>query len=228
MTTTNSHQSPHRRAAIVYGVLFLLSFLSYGTGSSLVAELADSPQGLEAVADSTPLFVFGIVLMAVVHTFTNIGLAVVMFTILKPFNQIVAFGYVSAAVTATIIATVGALFMLLLVPLSEAFLVSSSEPIYLDSLASLLKKGGFYGYQLSMTIWGIGGILFCYLLSISKLVPRVFPVWGIIGYLVFMVGTLGEMFGYSIGLALSAPGGLFEVSLSLWLNIRGFNRPKLV
>ncbi len=65
--------------------------------------------------------------------------------------------------------------------------------------------------------------MFVYVLGKSKLVPRVFPTWGAIGYLVFMTGTTAEMFGYPIGVILSAPGGLFEISLSLWLIFKGFN-----
>ncbi len=38
-----------------------------------------------------------------------------------------------------------------------------------------------------------------------------------------MTGTTAEMFGYPIGVILSAPGGLFEISLSLWLIFKGFN-----
>ena len=34
------------------------------------------------------------------------------------------------------------------------------------------------------------------------------------------------MFGYEIGTMLSLPGGLFELSLSLWLIFKGFKIPE--
>ena len=68
--------------------------------------------------------------------------------------------------------------------------------------------------------------MLCYVLFVSKLVPRVFAVWGALGYVIFITGTISEMFGYSIGTMLSLPGGLFELGLSLWLIIKGFNLPK--
>lgn len=216
-------KAPHRGAARLYGIFFLLAFLSYGSGSALVAAYADGPTGM--LLDKAA-FVTGFVLMAVVHGFVNIGMAVVMLPILKTFNQTVAYGYVSAAITATVIAMIGAMFLLLLLPLADVASATGMDAAYVEMLAELLKKGGFYGYQLGMTIWGLGGLMMCYLLFISKLVPRVFPIWGGVGYLVFMTGTLAELYGYGIGLMLSAPGGLFEIGLSLWLIFKGFSHPK--
>jgi len=151
----------------------------------------------------------------------NIGLATVMLPILKPFGKTVTYGYFAAAITATTVAVIGAIFMALLVPLSDAY-ATSTDTAHIETLAMLLNKGGFYAYQISMTIWGLGGLLFTYVLRKSNLVPRAFPIWGFIGYLIFMTGTTAEMFGYPIGVMLSAPGGLFEVSLSLWLIFKGF------
>jgi hypothetical protein len=37
---------------------------------------------------------------------------------------------------------------------------------------------------------------------------------------------IAEMFGFPVGTMLSLPGGLFELGLSLWLIIKGFNLPK--
>lgn len=223
MTQQTTTTSPHRMAARVYGIFFLLAFLSYGAGSGIVAFYAGGAEGLAGILANKTIYTFGFILMAVVHSFVNIGLAVVMLPILKQFNKTVTYGYVSAAIAATVVSIVGAMFMLLLVPLSEASV--GSDAVHIETLAALLKKGGFYGYQLGMTLWGIGGLMFCYVLFISKLVPRLLPIWGVVGYLIFMTGTIGELFGNGIGLMLSAPGGLFEVSLSLWLIFRGFNTP---
>ena len=210
MTTQTS---PHRKAARTYGLFFLLAFLSYGAGSGITASMGGD---LTAIADAKSTFTIGILLMAIVHTFVNIGLATVMLPILKPFNKTVTYGYFAAAITATTVAVIGAIFMALLVPLSD---VTTDT----ETLAMLLNKGSFYAYQISMTIWGLGGLMFVYVLGKSNLVPRLFPIWGAFGYLVFMTGTTAEMFGYPIGVMLSAPGGLFEVSLSLWLIFKGFN-----
>ncbi len=78
-----------------------------------------------------------------------------------------------------------------------------------------------------MAIWGLGGLMFCYLLYISKLVPRGLSIWGFLGYIVFIAGTITELFGYPFGVQLAIPGGLFEITLSIWLIIKGFKESEL-
>ena len=220
MTRVITTKSPHRTAARTYGIFFLLAFLSYGVGSGIVSNIGGDLAGMTG---KTTTFTIGILLMAVVHTFVNIGLATVMLPILKPFNKTATYGYFAAAITATTVAIIGAIFLALLVPLGEAYITADTDAAHLETLAVLLNKGGFFAYQISMTIWGLGGLMFVYVLRISNLVPRIFPIWGAFGYLIFMVGTTAEMFGYPIGVMLSGPGGLFEISLSLWLIFKGFN-----
>ncbi|HCL04473.1 MAG TPA: hypothetical protein DHW64_00135 [Chitinophagaceae bacterium] len=75
---------------------------------------------------------------------------------------------------------------------------------------------------MGMFTWGIAGLVLCYLLHKSGLVPFVFAVWGCIGYLIFITGTVLELFGLPVGMLFSIPGGLFEITLSVWLIRYGF------
>jgi hypothetical protein len=78
---------------------------------------------------------------------------------------------------------------------------------------------------------GIGGLILNYLLFTSKMIPRPIAVLGLIGYtlllLVVPLDLVGAVEGSSgIGLALLAPGGLYEfVILPTWLIAEGFRRP---
>ena len=74
-----------------------------------------------------------------------------------------------------------------------------------------------------MTIWGVGGILMCVVLWRTIIVPRWLPVWGIGGYLIFISGTTSEFFNSGMGVTMSAIGGLFEVGLSAYLILKGFD-----
>ena len=129
--------SPHRKAARTYGIFFLLAFLSYGAGSGITASMGGD---LTAIAGAKSTFTIGILLMAIVHTFVNLGLATVMLPILKPFNKTVTYGYFAAAITATTVAVIGAIFMALLVPLSDAY-ATTSDTAHIETLAMLLNKG---------------------------------------------------------------------------------------
>lgn len=221
---TNETMNTYRMSARMFGLFFIVAFLSYGIGSGLIESLTSVPDILASVYANKTQLVIGVILMALVHSFVNIGLPVIMLPILKPVNKNLAYGYLSAGITATVVLIMGAIFLLLLLPLSDEYVKAGSviTPQF-GTLAIVLAKGNFFAYQLGMAIWGLGGLMLCTLLYQSKLVPRLITIAGFIGYAIFISGTILELFGYNIGVLLSMPGGLFEIALSLWLIFRGFN-----
>jgi hypothetical protein len=223
----NKHIYTDKIVARTFGIFFIITFLSYGIGSGLVDSIVRIPDFLNHISDNKTTLIIGVILMALIHTIVNIGLPVLMLPVLIPFNKTISYGYLSAAITATILLAVGAIFLFLLLPLSEEYIkLGASNTSNFETIAVILKKGGYYSYQIGMAIWGFGGFLLCYLLYISKLVPRFFSIWGFIGYTIFITGTILELLGYEIGVLLSIPGGLFEISTSIWLIVKGFNASK--
>jgi len=214
----------HRNAARIFGVFFIIAFLSYGIGSGMIDSITSTSDFLSNIYTNQTTIIVGVILMAIVHTFVNIGLPVVMLPILKPFNKTYSYGYLGLGIAATVIAVVGALFLLLLVPLSDEYIKAGAHASdNFETMGILLKMGGFYAYQISMTLWGLGGLLFTAVLFKSKIVSRAFSVWGFIGYIIFMTGTISELFGSGLGVYFSIPGGLFEIALSVLLIAKGFN-----
>jgi hypothetical protein len=214
----------HKTAARIFGVLFLISFLAYGTGTAFIQSIVGAPDILSHVYDSQTLIVVAALLMGVIHTVTNIGLPVVLRPVLKPRNETLYFGYLSAAIVATVALLVGVIFLLLLLPLSEAFTRSGSAVAgQAETMAILLREANYYSYQIGMAIWSLGGLMFCFMLYRYKLIPRLMPVWGVAGYAVFLSGCILAIFGLDFSLIHTAPGALFEVFLSLWLIVKGFN-----
>jgi hypothetical protein len=82
--------------------------------------------------------------MALVHTFTNLALPILMLPILKPNHKYLAYGYLSFAIMATLILVVGTLFSLLLIPLSEEYVkAGSTMTSNFETMGILLKKASF-------------------------------------------------------------------------------------
>jgi hypothetical protein len=79
---------------------------------------------------------------------------------------------------------------------------------------------------------GVGGILFTYLLFVSRLVPRAIALLGLVGYVSLTIGVPLDLLGVldmseGAGLLLVVPGGLFElVFLPIWLITKGFSAPR--
>ena len=60
------------------------------------------------------------------------------------------------------------------------------------------------------------------LLYQSRLVPRWLSVWGLVGAALYIVPSLGSMFGLSLGI-LMAPTAVQEMVMAVWLIAKGFN-----
>jgi hypothetical protein len=214
----------NKKLARVFGIFFILSFLSYGIGMGLM-NITNTPKIIpsEIIAFKTTILVGGI-LVSFCHTLFNIGLVVIMFVLLQSINRILSYLYLIASLFGTLLLAIGGVFLVLPISISEHIMSASyfDESLF-NSLLMLCHKSNFYCYQLGMAIWGIGGLLFCYLLYQLKPIPSVFVFFGCVGYLIFILGTILELFGYSVGVVLSLPGGLFEISLSVWLIVKGFS-----
>ena len=222
--TTNGNRKPHTMAARIFGVLFLISFLAYGMRGALIESLAGAADMVATVCSRDTLLVVGAILMAVIHTFTNIGLPVTLLRVLKPRNETLYFGYLSAAIVATVMLAVGVVALLLLLPLSDASMSAGSTVRgQLETMAMLLSKANNVAYQIGMIVWSLGGLMFCAILYQSKLIPRLMSVWGVVGYIVFMSGCMLALFGVDLREMHTVPGAVFEVGLSVWLIVRGFS-----
>lgn len=72
------------------------------------------------------------------------------------------------------------------------------------------------------------GVIFSYLLYVSRLVPRLLSKLGIAGYIVLLVGIPTALMGFADldagwGIGFLVPGGLFELILPLLLLAKGFS-----
>jgi len=70
--------------------------------------------------------------------------------------------------------------------------------------------------------YGLGALIFNYLLYKSKLLPRFLSVWGLIGATLMLAMGLLRMFGHPL-IFLALPILLNEMVLAVWLIVKGFN-----
>jgi len=186
----------NRKTAIIVGVLFLTSTVAFMLGSICIQSyFIDKHPNINQLIIGVLLEVYCGVAVA--------GIGVMMFPILKKFNERLALGYVIFRI------------------IECAIIIVSG--IYLLSLLKLIQD-----YHLIIYLFtSIGGLMFSYLLYQSKLIPRFISVLGLIGYALLLTGTLLDMLGHvdldGAGMIVLLPGGLFEIILPIWLIVKGFN-----
>ena len=189
----------NRRTAVAVGLLFIVQLVTFMIGSTLVMAYLDGSAGRSTLAMG--------VLLEMCAGVAVVAIGVLMYRVLKPVHETLALAY--PALRAIEFAVSGVLAVYLLTQLRE-----------------------FPNHLLWVYIpTGIGGLILNYLLFTSRMVPRPISVLGLIGYGLLLLVVPLDLFGVvsensAAGLALLAPGGLYEFAiLPMWLIAKGFRAP---
>jgi len=201
------------------GALFLAGFIVYGTGSNLVNSVVDGPDFLTGVGSQKTTLAFGAFLM-IATTAVDIGKAVFFFPVLERHGKRTAVAYLATMVFEMAMMTVGVLALLMLIPLADKADQLGHDAA--QTLGSLAVEANETAYQIGQLSLAFGCLFLCALLLRTGLVPRWLAGWGLVGYALHMAGAAAEIFGAPISLVLLIPGGIFEVTLAIWLLVKGF------
>jgi hypothetical protein len=212
-----------QKRARVFGVLYLVTFITSIPALVLYQPLLDHPIGYIAGAGQNNRILFG-VLLELLLIIANIGTAVVIFPIVRRQSEELALGYVTARLFECAFILVGIVAVLGIVTLQKE-VAGAAEGSVAYTLAAikdwtfLLGPGWVVG-------WG-NGLILSYLMYTSGLVPRKMTWLGLVGGpLIILSGTLvlfdvADPGGTLQGLA-TIPEGLWELSLGIYCTVKGF------
>ena len=192
----------------ILGILFILPLFFYGIGDHFIMSNLFG----DAAEKSISHIRWGAILVAA-NSITVIFIGIFLYPIIRKSRPNLALTYFSARLVEGVLLLVGlvALLSLSQVEVDTAFV----------ALVPFGQSIQFYAFQLAMIALGMGSIFFCFWMLREKWVPRFLSIWGILGYAMLAIGGVFEIFGYSIGIMLSIPGGLFELCFGVWLMYRG-------
>ena len=206
------------RCSRLIGALFLSGFLVYGIGSALATSATGAPHFLASIAAHPTLLIIGAILM-LLNTFVDLGKGVLFFPILGRHSRSTALTYMATMIVEVTLLDVGAIALLMIVPLSGQHGLNAGTAMGRGS--ALVHTNGMF-YQFGEMTLAAGCVALCALLYRTRLIPRFLSISGLIGYPILMVGAIAEVFGIHIGLLLTIPGMFFELVLPFWLFAKGF------
>jgi len=214
-------------AARLVGVFWLMSSFSYMAASSLIGEFFSSPDYLMQLFPNK-FTVTTAVMLEFINSAAVVGMAIVIYPIIKPYSERVAVSYVAFRLIEAIMLLVGAAALLSLVNLSKELIEATASNVdYLHTMASIIRKGRYVDFQLGMIPLSICGFILCATFYQFRLVPRAFSVLGMVGYFALFLKIMFDFYAVSLGGQwLYLPGALFELSLPFWLFVKGFNLEK--
>lgn len=223
--TTTTVVSP-RKIAIAAGVLYLITHVTSVGAVILYGSILNNTSYIIGSGPDTQVMIGAF--FEIILAFANIGTAVALFPIVKRYNEGVALGYVGLRTLESGIIAIGIIPFLTMVTLRQ-HLTAGADTATLVTLGNAFVAFHNWTFLFGPSFTsGANTVLMAYLMYKSGLVPRFIPVLGLIGGpLVFtfaatvLFGLLGQ---YSTLPTIGAiPEFAWELSLALWLIIKGFN-----
>jgi Domain of unknown function (DUF4386) len=214
--------------ARVTGVLFLITYItSIPAVLFLYPPVLDDPRYIVgAGADARVSFGAFLELILII---ANIGSAVVLWPVAKRVNEILALGFVTARVMESVFIAVGLLSLLSVVTLRQEAAAGADGGSLVAVGQSLVAIHGWTFLLGPGFVVGVGnGLILGYLMYRSGLLPRAMAILGLIAGPVLMARFVGILFGVFepgsvLGGLMVLPEFFWELSLGIWLTVRGFN-----
>jgi len=215
--------SVDQKRARVFGVLFLITFLTSVPAVWLYQPVLDDPVGYIAGSGHDTRIFLG-VLLELLLIVANIGSAVVVVPILRRQNEELAIGYVTARLFECMFILVGIVAILGVVTLRQQA-AGTGEGTLAYTLAAV-KDWTFLLGPSWVVGWG-NGLILGFLMYRSGLVPPRLALLGLVGGPLIIASGTAVMFGAAQqggvvqGLA-TIPDALWELALGVYCTLHGF------
>jgi hypothetical protein len=212
--------SSDQKAARIFGVLFLLTFVTSIAALALFQAVLDDPAGYIAGGGKDNQIYLGAFLEFLL-ILANVGTAVVLYPIARRQNEFLAIGYVGARIIESVFIAAGIVFVLGVVSLRQ------DSPDAADLAVSLaaLKDWTFLLGPGFVVPFG-NGLILGYLMYRSELVPRRMAWLGMIGGPLLLIGNIGVLFDWwdQTGPVnvLVVPEFVWELFLGIYAAVWGF------
>ncbi len=219
----------NRKTAIIVGVLFIAAIVALFIGQAFYNPILGSPDYLDIAYPNRVIVVIGILI-----EFTGyLGLVLIpifLFPILKKHNEVLALGYVSFRLLEVVLLSVAQIYKLSLVNLSQNYLNKGGvDASYFQNIGDSIKSALYWndsGGLIYLVIFVIGALILYSALYKSKLIPRWLSIWGLIGAVAMLTAsviTTFDIFPVLFAILLMIPIPLQELTMSIWLIVKGFN-----
>jgi uncharacterized protein DUF4386 len=217
-----------RKTALVAGALYLITFVSSIPALMLLHPVLHNPGYITSSGADTRV-ILGC-LLDMVNALAAIGTAVTLFPVVKRQNEGIALGYIASRAFEAAVIVIGVVCLLAVVTLRQdlagatgtnaATLVTTGKSLVaIRDWTFLLGPGLMPAFN---------ALCLGYLLYKSRLVPRIIPTLGLIGAPLLIAAVVTTLFGVNEQLSLwsgvaTAPIFVWELSVGLWMMVKGFN-----
>ena len=212
-----------QRLARIFGVLFLITYITSIGALALFQPVVDDPVGYIAGGGKDNQVDLG-ALLELLLIIANVGTAVVLYPIARRQNEALAIGYVAARIIECVFIAAGIIFVLGIVGLRHDLPGAEDAAFTLAALKDWTFQLG-PGFIVG---WG-NGLILGYIMYRSGLVPRRMAWFGLIGGPLIILSGTGVIFGWwdaggTVQSLATIPEFIWELFLGIYCSIWGFRR----
>lgn len=226
---TTIKKGVNNKTAKLVGALFLIAMAASLIGGSIVESITSSSNYFTELPENKLLLLIG-VLLEVINGISVVGIGVLMFPILKKYNESMALGYLAFRIIEAIFCCSIVITPLSLLELSHGYLKAGNldaQYLQASSVLSIAQRASINALLIPV-FFCLGAILFYFLLYKTKIISRFISIWGFIGVILVFIMNIFILFqaaSTSTGLliVLALPIILNEIFLGIWLIVKGFN-----
>jgi hypothetical protein len=220
----------NRKIAVAVGILYIFGTSAAILGLSLTDSTLSSPDLLTQVVAHESRIVVGALL------WLSMGLAlamipVLLYPVLREYNQPLALGYVvfRGALEPIAYILMAATRLLLILAGHEYAAADASSASYFQSLGTFMLKAHDAINPILIIVFSLGAMMLYYVLYQSRLVPRWISVWGGVAIVMHFATAFLLLFGV-VGhddmttlMVINFPIFLQEMVMAVWLIVKGFS-----
>jgi Domain of unknown function (DUF4386) len=212
-----------QRSARVFGVLFIITFITSLSAVGLFQPVLDDPAAYIR-GDGKDNQIYLGAFLEFLLILANVGTAVVLYPIARRQNKTLAIGYVAARIIECVFLAAGIIFVLGVVSLRQ------DSPDAADLAVSLAAlKDWTFVFGPGFTVPFGNGLILGYLMYKSGLVPRRVAWLGLVGGPLLLISTTGVLFEWwdrvsTVPALFVIPEFIWEAFLGIYCAIWGFRR----
>jgi hypothetical protein len=212
--------------ARIAGALFLVAMVTSLVGGVWLESIVTAEDYLATASANETQVLLG-VLLELVNCLAVIGIAAVLFPLIRRQSEALAAGYLGTRVVEVVILAVAAVCPLLIVNVSQEYLAGgAADAAHFETAGALVMAArGHLASLLTPIFFSLAALLLYIFLYQTRLVPRFISMWGFIAVVSLFTWNMLEAFGLHIsaGMVFALPMILNEIFLGLWLLVKGFN-----
>ena len=219
----------NKKTAIIVGVLFIFAIVALFIGQAFYNPILSSPDYLDIAYPNRVIVMIGI-LIEFIGFLGLVLIPVFLFPILKKHNEVLALGYVSFRLFEAVLLSLAQIYKLSLVNLSQDYLSKGGvDASYLQNIGNSIQSVIYWvdhAGLIYLLVFGIGALILYSALYKSKLIPRWLSIWGLIGAVAMLTASViatFDIFPVLFAILLMIPIPLQELTMSIWLIVKGFN-----